>query len=122
MSIAESVDAHPPEPSPPGVATSGSDPATPRPDLPGQGQREILEHEQAYLARTVHRRLGSLVDDPSTALFFGRIDRVDGERRYVGRRHVADAAGGGGMLGEVLGGVVGHGMTVPRSTDPDGGS
>jgi len=93
VSIAESVDAHPPEPSPPGVATSGSDPATPRPDLPGQGQREILEHEQAYLARTVHRRLGSLVDDPSTALFFGRIDRVDGERWYVGRRHVADAEG-----------------------------
>jgi DNA helicase IV len=50
-----------------------------------------------YLAATLHRRAASLVDDPASTLFFGRID-VDagadrGERWYVGRRHVADAAG-----------------------------
>ena len=57
-----------------------------------------------YLAATLYRRAASLVDDPASTLFFGRID-VDGpaapsaagaapaERWYVGRRHVADAAG-----------------------------
>ncbi len=46
-----------------------------------------------YLAQTLHKRAQSLVDDPSTALFFGRTDHADGERWYVGRRHVADATG-----------------------------
>src|SRR5947208_15296071 len=46
-----------------------------------------------YLAHTLHKRAQSLVDDPSTALFFGRTDHADGERWYIGRRHVADAAG-----------------------------
>ncbi len=54
-----------------------------------------------YLAATLHHRAASLVDDPASTLFFGRIDTdgsTDGsagrpERWYVGRRHVADAAG-----------------------------
>jgi DNA helicase IV len=46
-----------------------------------------------YLAATLYRRAQSLVDDPSTALFFGRTDHDDGERWYIGRRHVADEAG-----------------------------
>jgi AAA domain len=46
-----------------------------------------------FLAYTLHRRAQSLVDDPSTALFFGRTDHTDGERWYIGRRHVADTAG-----------------------------
>jgi hypothetical protein len=46
-----------------------------------------------YLAVTLFRRAQSLVDDPSTALFFGRTDHSDGERWYIGRRHVADEAG-----------------------------
>src|SRR5690348_13681585 len=46
-----------------------------------------------YLAYTLHKRAQSLVDDPATALFFGRTDHADGERWYIGRRHVADAAG-----------------------------
>jgi len=46
-----------------------------------------------YLAATLHRRARSLVDDPSTALFFGRTDHAGGERWYVGRRHVTDAHG-----------------------------
>jgi DNA helicase IV len=62
-----------------------------------------------FLATTLHRRAQSLVDDPTSTLFFGRIDRcvdtaVTGadpaaaspgstERWYIGRRHVADAAG-----------------------------
>src|SRR3954469_10310940 len=73
-----------------------------------------------FLATTLHRRAQSLVDDPTSTLFFGRIDRCadagatgaadavaadrpaadaavapDGatERWYIGRRHVADAAG-----------------------------
>lgn len=46
-----------------------------------------------YLAATLHRRRLSLVDDPSTPLFFGRIDVAsndDVERFYIGRRHVQD--------------------------------
>ena len=31
-----------------------------------------------YLAATLYRRAQSLVDDPSTALFFGRTDHSDG--------------------------------------------
>ena len=46
-----------------------------------------------YLAATLHRRARALVDDPSTALFFGRTDHTDGERWYIGRRHVADGHG-----------------------------
>jgi DNA helicase IV len=46
-----------------------------------------------FLAYALHKRAQSLVDDPSTALFFGRTDHADGERWYIGRRHVADAGG-----------------------------
>src|SRR5919205_2571967 len=46
-----------------------------------------------YLAFTLHKRAQSLVDDPSAALFFGRTDHVNGERWYIGRRHVADSHG-----------------------------
>jgi DNA helicase IV len=46
-----------------------------------------------YLAWTLHQRAKSLVDDPSTALFFGRTDHTNGERWYIGRRHVADSSG-----------------------------
>lgn len=46
-----------------------------------------------HLARTLHLRAASLQDDPSTTLFFGRIDTDAGERWYVGRRHVADDRG-----------------------------
>lgn len=45
-----------------------------------------------YLAAALHRRRMSLVDDPSTPLFFGRIDLLD-ERFYIGRRHVQDERG-----------------------------
>ena len=50
-----------------------------------------------YLAATLYRRRMSLVDDPSTPLFFGRIDIAPPgdalERFYVGRRHVHDERG-----------------------------
>ena len=49
-----------------------------------------------YLAAALWRRAASLVDDPTSTLFFGRIDlQAPGgdERWYVGRRHVADEAG-----------------------------
>lgn len=52
-----------------------------------------------YLASTLARRAASLVDDPASTLFFGRIDTGAGpagstrERWYVGRRHVADESG-----------------------------
>ena len=56
-----------------------------------------------YLAAVLHRRRMSLVDDPSTPLFFGRIDVVADsaaniaaeqvERFYIGRRHVQDELG-----------------------------
>ncbi|MGZ4743006.1 MAG: HelD family protein [Oryzihumus sp.] len=56
-----------------------------------------------FLAATLHRRAASLADDPTSTLFFGRIDRDasadptsddDGmERWYIGRRHVADEQG-----------------------------
>ncbi len=46
-----------------------------------------------HLARTLHLRAASLQDDPSTTLFFGRIDTDTDERWYIGRRHVADPAG-----------------------------
>ncbi|WP_432487734.1 HelD family protein [Kineococcus sp. SYSU DK018] len=47
----------------------------------------------AALAAALHRRAASLVDDPSTALFFGRTDHDSGEVLHIGRRHVTDAAG-----------------------------
>jgi DNA helicase IV len=50
-----------------------------------------------YLAASLHRRAQSLVDDPASALFFGRIDQGpvggDADRWYIGRRHVADEHG-----------------------------
>jgi DNA helicase IV len=46
-----------------------------------------------HLARTLHLRAASLQDDPSTTLFFGRIDTDTAERWYIGRRHVADSSG-----------------------------
>src|SRR3954451_145231 len=47
-----------------------------------------------YLKAELARRAQALLDDPTTPLFFGRIDRADAsERFYVGRRHVRDAAG-----------------------------
>jgi len=50
------------------------------------------------LAATLYRRAQSLIDDPTTSLFFGRIDQDPGggehpERWYIGRRHVADSHG-----------------------------
>jgi DNA helicase IV len=46
-----------------------------------------------YLAATLSRRAASLVDDPATTLFFGRTDHLEGQRWYIGRRHVADEDG-----------------------------
>jgi len=51
-----------------------------------------------FLAATLYRRAQSLIDDPSSSLFFGRIDQwhedLPGpERWYIGRRHVADSQG-----------------------------
>ena len=46
-----------------------------------------------HLARTLHLRAASLQDDPSTTLFFGRVDTDADERWYIGRRHVADDHG-----------------------------
>ncbi|MCK0110842.1 AAA family ATPase [Ornithinimicrobium sp. F0845] len=51
-----------------------------------------------YLAYTLWRRAQSLRDDPSSTLFFGRIDTGAGlsspvERHYIGRRHISDADG-----------------------------
>ena len=52
------------------------------------------------LALTLHRRAAQLVDDPTTTLFFGRLDldHPDApdhrqERWYIGRRHVNDERG-----------------------------
>ena len=51
-----------------------------------------------FLAATLYRRAQSLIDDPTTSLFFGRIDQHPAgaaatERWYIGRRHVADSHG-----------------------------
>ena len=51
-----------------------------------------------YLKAELFRRAQALLDDPSTPLFFGRIDRdatgdTGGERFYIGRRHVRDSHG-----------------------------
>ncbi len=51
------------------------------------------------LGRTLSRRVKELADDPSTPLFFGRLDFGPGagehsdHRYHVGRRHVTDDAG-----------------------------
>ena len=44
------------------------------------------------LGRTLSRRVVELADDPSTPLFFGRLD-IDETAYHVGRRHVTDDAG-----------------------------
>src|SRR3954471_1392924 len=47
-----------------------------------------------YLKAELFRRAQALLDDPSTPLFFGRIDRGDTkETFYIGRRHVRDSHG-----------------------------
>ncbi len=50
-----------------------------------------------FLAMTLQRRAAQLVDDPTTALFFGRLDLTHEEhgqeRWYIGRRHVNDELG-----------------------------
>src|SRR5690349_19828320 len=50
-----------------------------------------------FLAMTLARRAEQLVDDPTTALFFGRLDLTHEEhgheRWYIGRRHVNDELG-----------------------------
>jgi DNA helicase IV len=52
----------------------------------------------AYLAKTLHDRSVALTDDPTTTLFFGRVDLRETEegpleRWYIGRRHVHDEQG-----------------------------
>ena len=44
------------------------------------------------LGRTLSRRVAELADDPTTPLFFGRLD-IDEANYHVGRRHVTDDAG-----------------------------
>jgi len=44
------------------------------------------------LGRALSRRIADLADDPSTPLFFGRLD-IDEHPYHVGRRHVTDDAG-----------------------------
>jgi DNA helicase IV len=44
------------------------------------------------LGRHMARRVAELVDDPTTPLFFGRLD-IDEAAYHVGRRHVTDDAG-----------------------------
>ncbi len=55
-----------------------------------------------YLKFTLYKRMKALEDDPEIPLFFGRLDYghqvtnaagLPGERFYIGRRHVTDAAG-----------------------------
>ncbi len=46
----------------------------------------------AVLRADLAKRAESLLDDPTTALFFGRLD-YPGERLYIGRRHVHDDGG-----------------------------
>ena len=50
-----------------------------------------------FLALTLHRRVQSLADDPTSTLFFGRLDldhaEHGSERWYVGRRHINDDQG-----------------------------
>jgi DNA helicase IV len=44
------------------------------------------------LGRTLSRRVAELADDPTTPLFFGRLDIADTDY-HIGRRHVTDDAG-----------------------------
>ena len=46
-----------------------------------------------YLESTFALRMKQLADDPSIALFFGRVDYEIGEVFHIGRRHVSDPAG-----------------------------
>jgi DNA helicase IV len=55
-----------------------------------QGGNEVSAE---YLSAMLYHRARSLIDDPSTTLFFGRTDYADGNRWYIGRRHVADPNG-----------------------------
>ena len=44
------------------------------------------------LGRTLSRRVAELADDPSTPLFFGKLN-IDAAAYHIGRRHVTDDAG-----------------------------
>ena len=46
-----------------------------------------------YLKFTLFKRMKALEDDPEVPLFFGRLDYLDSERFYIGRRHVSDEQG-----------------------------
>ena len=48
---------------------------------------------QEYLKFTLYKRMKALEDDPEVPLFFGRLDYLDAERFYIGRRHVSDEQG-----------------------------
>jgi hypothetical protein len=54
---------------------------------------------QQFLESAIFRRMKALADDPTVPLFFGRLDYSDdhkdaqGERFYIGRRHVSDENG-----------------------------
>jgi hypothetical protein len=108
VSVEPDVSGHPPQPTRP-TPSSGADPAleAERTYL-AHARRELLRmREQTlalkvqggdpvsaeYLAATLYHRAASLVDDPQTALFFGRTDHDDGHPWYIGRRHVADQQG-----------------------------
>ncbi|GAA2386397.1 AAA family ATPase [Streptomyces glaucosporus] len=47
---------------------------------------QVLQHQ-------IEARIEALADLSGTPLFFGRLDRSDGARYYIGRRHVHDADG-----------------------------
>ncbi|GAA2426647.1 HelD family protein [Streptomyces macrosporus] len=47
---------------------------------------EVLQHQ-------IEARIEALADLADTPLFFGRLDRTEGARYYIGRRHVHDADG-----------------------------
>ena len=55
-----------------------------------QGGNEVSAQ---YLSAALYHRAQALIDDPGTTLFFGRTDHDDGNRWYIGRRHVADPKG-----------------------------
>ncbi|MEP7091586.1 MAG: AAA family ATPase, partial [Nocardioidaceae bacterium] len=52
-----------------------------------------------FLETALQRRMRALADDPTVPLFFGRLDYAEehldaqGERFYIGRRHVSDEVG-----------------------------
>ena len=54
---------------------------------------------QQFLESAIYRRMKALEDDPTVPLFFGRLDYdkdhqdAQGERFYIGRRHVTDEVG-----------------------------